>query len=115
MRPYGLSAYAMLEKLNNVTTRSIIDGLIVAVAFFLAYQIRYDGNVPPFHIYQFWVLFFPLALGRLAGSALPPNGRKNRRAPRCPPNAPGRGGHARRHRRERDGPEQGYACCGLRG
>jgi nucleoside-diphosphate-sugar epimerase len=60
----------MLEKLNNVTTRSIIDGAVVAVAFFLAYQIRYDGNVPPFHIYQFWVLFFPLALGRLATSAL---------------------------------------------
>ncbi|PYV21976.1 MAG: hypothetical protein DMG24_18095 [Acidobacteria bacterium] len=60
----------MIEKLNNITMRSVIEGVIIAVGFFFAYQVRYDGNVPPFHIYQFWVLFIPLAVGRLATNAL---------------------------------------------
>src|SRR5437762_3408323 len=45
--------------------RELIDASIVAVAFYVAYQVRYEGQVDPFHIKQYWVMVVPIILGRL--------------------------------------------------
>jgi FlaA1/EpsC-like NDP-sugar epimerase len=47
------------------TNQYIIDGAIAAIAFFLAYQIRFEGDVPPQYVFQFWGLLPLIIAGRL--------------------------------------------------
>ena len=46
------------------STQFLIDGLVVAIAFFLSYQIRYAGQVPAPDSLQLWLLILPMMLGR---------------------------------------------------
>src|SRR6266566_6731491 len=45
--------------------QQIIDGAIVGVSFYLAFVIRYEGAIPPYHEYQFWALLLPIIGARL--------------------------------------------------
>lgn len=45
--------------------QQIIDGTIAGASFYLAFLIRFDGIIPPYHQYQFWLLVLPLSAGRL--------------------------------------------------
>jgi len=56
--------------LNTKCNRLILDGLLISLGFFLAFQLRYDGSVPPFHLLQFWAVFLPLTAGRLLTNTL---------------------------------------------
>lgn len=47
------------------TNQQILDGAIVGVSFYLAFLIRFEGAVPPYHQYQFWALLLPVIAGRL--------------------------------------------------
>ncbi|MBV9183434.1 MAG: NAD-dependent epimerase/dehydratase family protein [Acidobacteria bacterium] len=53
---------------KSTSNKLLVDGLISVVAFLLAFQIRYDGQVPPFDRWQMWTLVLPIALGRVATS-----------------------------------------------
>jgi nucleoside-diphosphate-sugar epimerase len=55
----------MFEKLYTKTNQVIIDAVIVGVSFLLAYQIRYDGAVPPYQASQCWILLLPVIVTRL--------------------------------------------------
>jgi dTDP-glucose 4,6-dehydratase len=60
----------MLNKLNRNTTRLVIEGIAIGLAFFLSYQIRYDGKVPFAEKHQFWVLVLAIIAGRLITNTL---------------------------------------------
>lgn len=45
--------------------QQVLDAAVVGVSFYAAFFVRYDGNVPPFHQYQFWALLFPVIAGQL--------------------------------------------------
>lgn len=47
------------------TNQYLIDGGLTVGAFFLAYQIRFEGDVPQAFQFQFWALFSVVAGGRL--------------------------------------------------
>ncbi len=47
------------------TNQFILDGLIVGLSFYLAYQLRYAGHLPPNFQYQMSALLLPLVAGRL--------------------------------------------------
>lgn len=53
-------------ELYSKTNQYIIDGAIIAASFFAAYLLRFEGSIPPQYIYQFWLLFPLIVLGRLA-------------------------------------------------
>ena len=55
----------MAYQFYSKTNQYIIDGAIAAVAFFLAYQIRFEGDVPAAHVFQFWGLLPLIIAGRL--------------------------------------------------
>ncbi|MDA2912743.1 polysaccharide biosynthesis protein [Acidobacteriia bacterium AH_259_A11_L15] len=52
------------------TNQYIIDGAVVGIAFYLAYQIRFEGAVPATNALQLWLLLPIVIAGRLATSAL---------------------------------------------
>src|SRR5271154_4618652 len=54
----------MRTRLYSRTNQVIIDSVIVALAFFVAYQTRYEGQVPAYQNFQFWVLLLPVIAGR---------------------------------------------------
>jgi len=54
----------------SATNQKILDGAVAAASLYLAFLIRYDGSVPAYHAFQFWVCFAPLAAGRLAANFL---------------------------------------------
>lgn len=47
------------------TNQYILEGAMVGVSFYLAFLIRYEGTIPPYHQYQFWALLLPVIAGRL--------------------------------------------------
>jgi len=47
------------------TNQQILEGTVVGISFYLAFLIRYEGTIPPYHMYQFWALFVPVIAGRL--------------------------------------------------
>ncbi len=47
------------------TNKQILDGAIVGVSLWVAFLIRYEGAIPPYREYQFWVLLLPVIAGRL--------------------------------------------------
>ncbi len=47
------------------TNKQILDSAIVGVSLCLAFLIRYEGAIPPYREYQFWVLLLPVIAGRL--------------------------------------------------
>lgn len=54
---------------RSKTNQALINGAIVAAAFYLAFQIRFDGQLPPIHQAQLWA--FPVVVaGRLLTSYL---------------------------------------------
>ncbi|HTW22669.1 MAG TPA: NAD-dependent epimerase/dehydratase family protein [Candidatus Baltobacteraceae bacterium] len=55
----------MSEKFYTKTNQIIIDAVMVGVSFLLAYQIRYDGAVPPYQARQCWILLLPFVAARL--------------------------------------------------
>ena len=58
--------YEFYSSLNQ----KIIDALIAAFAFYLAYQIRFDWHVPGASAYQLWLLLPAIMLGRAVVSTL---------------------------------------------
>lgn len=48
------------------TNQYLIDGSIIGLTFYLAYQTRFEGAVPAAYTFQFWVLLPVLVVGRLA-------------------------------------------------
>lgn len=58
--------YRFYSKTNQV----LLDAAIVGVSFLLAYQIRYDGQVPPYQSFQFWACVIPIIIGRLTANFL---------------------------------------------
>ncbi len=59
-------AYDFYSKTNKLA----IDGFIIGMSFWLAYQIRFEGAVPPERISQMWVLLPAMIAGRLATNAV---------------------------------------------
>jgi len=57
--------YDLYSRLNQ----QILDGTIIAMSFFLAFLIRYDGAIPAYDQYQFWALVLPFLAGRLLVNA----------------------------------------------
>ena len=45
--------------------QQIIDGTIAGISFYLAFVIRFEGVIPPYHQHQFWLMLVPLIAGRL--------------------------------------------------
>ena len=45
--------------------QSVIDGVISAIAFWLAYQALFEGHVPPSAAIQMWGLLLAISLGRI--------------------------------------------------
>ena len=59
--------YEFYSSLNQ----KIIDALIVGISFYLAYQIRFEWNVPGSSAYQFWLLLPAIMFGRaIVGTVL---------------------------------------------
>jgi nucleoside-diphosphate-sugar epimerase len=56
--------------LYSRTNQRILEGGVVGVSFFLAFLIRYEGVIPPYHVYQFWALVLPIIAGRLLTNSL---------------------------------------------
>ena len=54
----------MRTRIYSRTNQVIIDSVIVGLAFFAAYQTRYEGQVPYYQTFQFWVLLLPMIFGR---------------------------------------------------
>ena len=63
MEKYRYEFYSALNQ-------KIIDSLIVAFAFYLAYQVRFEWHVPGASAYQLWLLLPAMMLGRVSVSAL---------------------------------------------
>jgi FlaA1/EpsC-like NDP-sugar epimerase len=55
---------------DSVTNQRIIDALMAGGAFYLAYQLRFEGAIPPDSRYQFWLLFGVIMLGRVLSNSL---------------------------------------------
>src|SRR6266852_3081977 len=55
----------MPYNLYSRTNQHILEGTIVGISFYLAFLIRYEGAIPPYHQYQFWALLLPVITGRL--------------------------------------------------
>ena len=47
------------------TNQQILDGVLIGACLYLAFLIRYEGAIPPYHQYQFWAVLFPVIGGRL--------------------------------------------------
>src|SRR5215469_4316831 len=47
------------------TNQRILEGGVAGGSFFLAFLIRFEGAIPPYHVYQFWALVLPVIAGRL--------------------------------------------------
>ncbi len=58
--------YDFYTKLNQ----RIIDALIAGFAFYLAYQLRFEWQVPSEHDYQMWVLVGAITVGQVSLSSL---------------------------------------------
>jgi FlaA1/EpsC-like NDP-sugar epimerase len=54
----------------SATNQRIIDALIAGVAFYLAYQLRFEGAIPPSARLQFWLLMGAIMLGRVLSNSL---------------------------------------------
>ncbi|MGO8734226.1 MAG: polysaccharide biosynthesis protein [Terriglobia bacterium] len=54
----------------SATNQRIVDGLIAGVAFYLAYQLRFEGAIPPAGRYQMWLLLGVIMLGRVLTNSL---------------------------------------------
>ncbi len=52
------------------TNQLLLEGSLIAVSIYLAFLIRFDGSIPPYHQYQFWALFSPWVAGRLLTNML---------------------------------------------
>jgi FlaA1/EpsC-like NDP-sugar epimerase len=62
MRTLRTLAYDPYSALNQ----KLIDAGITGIAFYLAYQLRFDWHVPPTAARQMWTLLVPVMLGRLS-------------------------------------------------
>ena len=60
----------MAYQLYSRTNQRILDGVVVAASFYIAYLIRYDGAILPYYKYQFWALLMPVVAGRLLVNSL---------------------------------------------
>src|SRR5437879_13923499 len=60
----------MRDKLYTNTNKLLIDAVINAAAFWLAYQIRFEGNVPSEYRSQYWIFLLPVLAGRMVTLAV---------------------------------------------
>jgi len=60
----------MRYRFYSKTNQILMEAAIVGASFFLAYEIRYEGAVPAYQIFQFWTLVIPIAVGRLVTNYL---------------------------------------------
>lgn len=60
------SSYDLCSSVNQ----KIIDFVIAGLSFWLAFQLRFDWNVPRDSAYQMWWLLVPVAVGRLLTNVL---------------------------------------------
>lgn len=56
-----LSSYDLYSALNQ----KLVDAVVAGVSLFLAYQLRFDWNVPSDSAYQMWGMLVPIIAGRL--------------------------------------------------
>jgi nucleoside-diphosphate-sugar epimerase len=56
--------------LYSRTNQRILEGAVVGASFYLAFLIRYEGTIPPYHLYQFWALLAPVTVGQLLTNSL---------------------------------------------
>ena len=54
----------------STVNERIIDALIAGVAFYLAYQLRFEGAIPPSMAYQMWLLLGVIMLGQVLTNSL---------------------------------------------
>lgn len=54
----------------SATNQRIVDAVIAGVAFYVAYQLRFEGAVPANARYQFWLLVGAVMLGRVLSNSL---------------------------------------------
>ena len=52
------------------TNQQILEGAVVGISFWLAFIIRFEGVIPPYHKYQLWALLVPMVVGRLLTNRL---------------------------------------------
>jgi len=57
-------------KFYSSVNQGIIDALMAGAAFYLAYQIRFEWQVPPANAYQMWLFLIPTMLGQVLISSL---------------------------------------------
>jgi FlaA1/EpsC-like NDP-sugar epimerase len=54
----------------SALNQKLIDALVSGISFYLAYQLRFDWQVPPASEYQMWVFLLPVMLGRVSVNVL---------------------------------------------
>jgi FlaA1/EpsC-like NDP-sugar epimerase len=62
----ALGSYDPYSRLNQ----RLVDGLLAGLAFYLAYQVRFEGHIPPDSAYQMWLLLGAIMLGQVVVSSL---------------------------------------------
>ena len=60
----------MQYEFYSAVNERIVDGLIAGVAFYIAYQLRFEGAIPPEGRYQMWLLMGAVMLGRVLINSL---------------------------------------------
>jgi UDP-glucose 4-epimerase len=51
--------------LYSKTSQRILEAAVIVASFYCAFLIRYEGQIPSYHLRQFFVLAIPVALGQL--------------------------------------------------
>ena len=52
------------------TSKRMIDALLGGIAFWIAYQLRFEAQVPPSYEFQLWLLLPGIMLGRVLANSL---------------------------------------------
>jgi len=72
------------------TSKRIIDAFLGGIAFWIAYQLRFEAQIPPSYEFQLWLLLPGIMLGRvLANSLLGVNSVRPTHAQSCQASVPG--------------------------
>ena len=58
------------KTIYTTTSKRIIDALLGGVAFWIAYQLRFEAQIPPSYEFQLWLLLPGIMLGRVLANSL---------------------------------------------
>src|ERR1700730_18420480 len=56
--------------LYSKTNQRILEAGFVAASFYLAFLIRFEGSIPPYHMRQFSLLVVPVVIGQLLTNSI---------------------------------------------